>query len=234
MAWSDKIYSYCERGSDPSFWAEPVNAISNGAFLVAALGALVLWAGRARGERRIVDLALVVLVFGIGIGSFLFHTYATRWAVIADVLPITVFMLAYVGYALRRFMGVGWVATLSGVGLFYLLLWQVGEMRCDGVRCLNGSVGYLPGLVMLVIFGVSLMVMRRPAGLSLLAAGGIFAVSLMFRTFDKAWCGVLVSYDSGPLGTHFLWHCLNALLLFVLLRAAVLYGGAGVSREQNS
>ena len=234
MAWSDKIYSYCERGSDPAFWAEPVNAVSNGAFLIAAVGALVLWAGRAHGERRIVDLVLIVLVFVIGIGSFLFHTYATRWAVVADVLPITVFMLAYVGYTLRRFMGVGWVATLAGVGLFYLLLWQVGEMRCDGVRCLNGSAGYLPGLVMLVVFGIGLLVMRQPAGSSLLAAGVIFAASLMFRTFDKAWCGGLVSYDGGPLGTHFLWHCLNALLLFVLLRAAVLYGGAGVSQKQNS
>ena len=31
MDWS-KVYSYCERGGDPGFWAEPLNAISNGAF----------------------------------------------------------------------------------------------------------------------------------------------------------------------------------------------------------
>ena len=36
MDWG-KVYSYCERGGDPTFWAEPLNAISNGAFIVAGL-----------------------------------------------------------------------------------------------------------------------------------------------------------------------------------------------------
>jgi hypothetical protein len=36
MDWG-KVYSYCERGGDPTFWAEPLNAISNGAFIIAVL-----------------------------------------------------------------------------------------------------------------------------------------------------------------------------------------------------
>ncbi len=36
MDWG-KVYSYCERGGDPSFWAEPLNALSNGAFIIAGL-----------------------------------------------------------------------------------------------------------------------------------------------------------------------------------------------------
>ena len=28
----DKIFAYCERGLNPGFWAEPLNAISNAAF----------------------------------------------------------------------------------------------------------------------------------------------------------------------------------------------------------
>jgi hypothetical protein len=38
--WSIPIDLYCERVS-PSFWAEPVNAVSNLAFLIAAIAALI-------------------------------------------------------------------------------------------------------------------------------------------------------------------------------------------------
>ena len=172
-----------------------------------------------------VDLALILLVFVIGVGSLLFHTNATRWAEIADVAPITAFMLAYVGYTLRRFVGLSWMVTLFGIGLFYVLAWQAGEMRCEGVRCLNGSASYIPALAVLLGAGIALLLMRRPVAVSLIAGGIIFAVSLTFRTFDNAWCGAVMSFDGGPLGTHFLWHCLNATLLFVLLRAAVHHGG---------
>jgi len=43
----------------------------------------------------------------------------------------------------------------------------------------------------------------------------IFTVSLAVRTIDLAIC------DTFPLGTHFLWHLLNATVLYVLLRTAI-------------
>jgi uncharacterized membrane protein YhhN len=64
-------YGYCERLSG-AFWAEPWNALTNGAFLLAAVAALQLWR-RSGGSGR-PTLALVALVFAIGIGSFLYHT----------------------------------------------------------------------------------------------------------------------------------------------------------------
>lgn len=39
-------------------------------------------------------------------------------------------------------------------------------------------------------------------------------MSLTMRSIDNALCGSL------PLGTHWLWHLLNALVLYLLLRAA--------------
>lgn len=39
----------------------------------------------------------------------------------------------------------------------------------------------------------------------------VFTASLFFRTVDMAFCSFI------PLGTHFLWHCLNAYLLYRLL-----------------
>jgi hypothetical protein len=51
--------------------------------------------------------------------------------------------------------------------------------------------------------------------MNVLAAGATLAVSLFFRSIDNAIC------ESVPLGTHFLWHLLNGLVLYLLLRAAL-------------
>ena len=223
--WHDKIYSYCERGGNDAFWAEPINAWSNLAFVVAALAALVLWLRSAGGVRRGVDLFMIFIVAVIGVGSFLFHTHASRWAMVADVAPITVFMLFYFGYVLRRFLSLPWLVVLVGVGAFYGILNYAEGIRCDGGRCLNGSIGYLPALAVLLLSGIALLAMRRSVGWSLIAGGLVFCASLVFRTMDQQWCSIVSGIDGGPLGTHFLWHCLNAFLLFLLLRAAIYHGG---------
>ena len=36
MNWSQKVDIYCER-TDFAFWSEPLNAVSNAAFVIAAL-----------------------------------------------------------------------------------------------------------------------------------------------------------------------------------------------------
>src|SRR5262245_30433974 len=96
--WGAKIYNYCERGQESGFWAEPLNAISNAAFIIAALIATLAFFSQARERRGLAEAGLILLVYVIGTGSFLFHTYATRWASIADTAPIGLFMLAYFAY----------------------------------------------------------------------------------------------------------------------------------------
>ena len=80
MDWS-KVYSYCERGFDPAFWAEPFNAVSNGAFILAGLAAAVMLARSPRSDRALFEWILILLVLLIGTGSFMFHTYATIWSI---------------------------------------------------------------------------------------------------------------------------------------------------------
>ena len=68
----------------------------------------------------------------------------------------------------------------------------------------------------LAALSVGLALLRWAPGTarSVLATAGIFLVSLTFRTVDVASCARL------PLGTHFLWHVLNAVVLYRLLIAA--------------
>jgi hypothetical protein len=216
--WFTALDHYCER-TDPGFWSEPLNAVSNGAFLIAAAAALVLWT-RA-GVRDGPALWLVVVTAAVGIGSFLFHTFANRWSLLADVVPIAVFIYSYVFLALRRLLGLAMPAAAFATVAFatfnmgFPRLW----VALVGPITLNGSIGYLPaGMALVVVGGLALAGDRARAGRSLLLAAAVFAVALTFRSVDHAVC------QAFPVGTHFLWHGLNAIVLFILVRAAIEHG----------
>lgn len=222
MSQDYKIFGYCERGLDPSFLAEPVNAVTNAAFIIAGLIALrMLW--RLPPERRhLVQWLLGLLVIAIGIGSFLFHTFATRWAALADVIPIALFMLLYMGVACVYFLRCGFWMTALLLGLFVAMLASAGGLCPAAGICLNGTESYLPALVALLAVGAWLAAKREPAAGSVLAAGAVFAVSMTLRTVDRSLCDVF-TFDGYVLGSHFLWHILNAVTLFILTRAAIKY-----------
>ena len=78
---------------------------------------------------------------------------------------------------------------------------------------LNGSHAYLPALGATLLVG--LMARRQVAGPWMIAAAATLALSLTFRSIDLAVCGAF------PLGAHFLWHSLNGVVLYLLLRAAL-------------
>lgn len=230
-----EIFAYCERGLDPAFFAEPINAFSNGAFILAGLAALSPPIRPTPAAGWLMPRVFAALVIGIGIGSFLFHTFATPWAAIADVAPIGVFMLGYFAFALRALLSLSGPATLLLTLAFAISLPITRFIRCDaeglllaldtGQRCLNGSMGYLPALFAVLTIGAVLWSRRHPARRAVLAAGGIFAVSLTLRTIDPTIC-LEASIAGQPVGTHFLWHLLNAAVLYLLVRTTWLAGHA--------
>jgi len=217
-SWHAPIDAYCER-IDPSFWSEPVNALTNGAFIIAAIAAAVLW---LRAPRRDWLVAiLIVLAFAVGVGSFLFHTVATRWAALADVVPIALFIIVYFFLAMRRYLELPLWAALAVTVLFQAFSMTVPGLWLDFARAqfgydpLNGSVGYLPAAAAMIVVGTMAWRGKPAVGRALVGIGGLFVVSLTFRSIDSLVCGAL------PLGTHFLWHLANALVLFLLLRVAL-------------
>jgi len=216
-SWLTPIDSYCER-LGPGFWAEPLNAATNGTFIAAALYALMLWR-RTEGRDR-PALWLIAIMFAVGIGSFLFHTFASRWALLADVLPIAVFIYGYFLLAMRRYLRLNLLVALAVTLLFIGLNASFGRLWFavfPGVT-LNGSVGYIPAALALLGVGIAgLLRHEREAGRALLLAAGVFGLSLTFRSLDDAVC------HSWPVGTHFLWHMLNALVLGLLMRAAIIH-----------
>jgi hypothetical protein len=215
-ALGESVDAYCERTS-PEFWAEPVNAVSNAAFLIAALIALVV----ARRARRL-DVAtglLIGLAVAVGIGSFLFHTIATRWAALADVGPILAFIVAYLAFAMRRFFALAWPAALAIAAGYLPLAWSTNAaLRALALRPIGGAAGYVGAVIALATCAGLLAWRGHPAWRGLALAAVVFVVSLTLRTLDTPLCA------GWPLGTHFLWHLLNGVVVAILLLTMIAHG----------
>lgn len=211
---------YCERAG-PELWAEPVNLLTNLAFLVAAAAAARRFAaapGLTLGNGW--DIALLIaLLAAIGVGSALWHAFARPWAALADTVPILLFISVFLASFLCRAAGLGIPAI---VALF--VLFQAANFGIRGVfppETLNGSIFYAPAWLGLALMALGLALRRDPLARRFAAAWALFTVSLVFRTVDEAVCPAF------PLGTHFLWHVLNALLLYLLVEALIRSRGAG-------
>lgn len=197
MDWTRPVDGYCER-LDAAFWAEPVNAATNAAFLLVAL---FMW-GRTFGLGRV----LAAVLFIIGVGSFLFHTLAQPWAGLADTLPILVFVLLYIFAANRDFWRLGtWPA--AGLTLLFFPFAAATAPLFRMIPGIGGSALYMPVPLLILIYA-ALLAGRAPQTARGLALGaGILLVSLTARILDEPLCALW------PLGTHFLWHLLNAAML---------------------
>ena len=111
MDWGRTFDSYCER-TDPGYWSEPVNAVTNLAFIAIAI---LMW---RRSYGHPAGRVLAGILFVIGVGSYLFHTHATLWAVLLDVLPILLFSLFYIYLANRDYWGLKiWSSAVGAAGL---------------------------------------------------------------------------------------------------------------------
>ena len=212
---------YCERTA-PGLWNEPINALSNIAFLIAA--ALALRIALRRERRDSFEIGVILLAGSIGIGSFLFHTFANSSTELADVIPIWCFVGVFVLLVIYRSTDQNWPKTIR-IGLIAaavtgVVFWfTADDITTDAVTTpdrFNGTLQYAPALIALVVFAMLTQVRRHPARTYILAAAATFSASLVFRSIDLSVC------DSMAIGTHFLWHLLNGLMVGILLQALVL------------
>ncbi|MFN8682902.1 ceramidase domain-containing protein [Paracoccus sp. P2] len=201
MSWLAPVDAYCER-TGPDYWSEPINALTNMAFLIAAL---VLWP-RLRGPEMAMGRALAAVLFVIGLGSWLFHTHANRLTGLMDVLPILGFILLYVFAATRDYFGARpWIAALVTAGFIPYAAATVPIFAM--IPGLGSSASYAPVPLLILVYAVLLRNRLPETARGLAIGAGILIVSLTFRTLDQPLCGTL------PFGTHFLWHVLNAVML---------------------
>ncbi|WP_440905186.1 ceramidase domain-containing protein [Catenovulum sp. SX2] len=197
---------YCER-TDFTFWSEPLNALTNLAFILAAACAFSLWnktKSQLTDKESAILLVLSCNIAIIGIGSFLFHTFATKWAMFADVFPIYIYKVALLLLYPTMVLKLSWTKSIGLFLLFLLSTYLVGRLPID----LNGSQMYIPSIVMLILFTLLHSHKYKTTDWPLVAAIIAFLISITFRTIDNQIC------TTWPVGSHFGWHIFNGFVLF--------------------
>ncbi|MEO1362655.1 MAG: ceramidase domain-containing protein, partial [Pseudomonadota bacterium] len=175
-----EIDGYCER-LGAGYWAEPVNAVTNAAFVIAAI-----WMWRRSGGVPMAR-ALSVVLFAIGVGSYLFHTHAQVWAAIADVVPIAAFILLYLFAINRDVWGMTlWVALLGTV--LFLPYAALTIPLWAGVPVFGVSAGYMPVPTLILIYAALLRFRQPQVARGFVIGAVILLVSLFARSVDEAWC----------------------------------------------
>jgi len=199
---------YAERTA-PGLFNEPFNTVTNLAFIIAAWAA---WRYARRRGALTGDIGtLIGLVAAIGLGSTAFHMFATRWALLLDVVPIMLFLLAYLWVYTRTVMRLPVAATLGLFVLYFASTYAAFRVPVVFRR----SVGYAPVLLFLSGLGIYHCLKIRHGRWLLLAAAGVFTLSLGFRSYDHAAAAYV------PMGSHCMWHILNGAVLYLTLRALV-------------
>jgi hypothetical protein len=131
-----------------------------------------------------------------------------------DTLSILAFILIAAVITVHLIWAVPWrwAWLVAPAYLAFALGLNAFLAAVGGERAMLG--GYLPALVGLVGFGLAIRLTApadaRRFGALLLWTAALFAVSLTLRTLDGRLCAAM------PMGTHFLWHCLNATVMFLV------------------
>lgn len=202
VEWFAYIDSYCER-VEPGLWSEPLNLVSNLAFIVGPL-VLALMA-----HQRKIPLPqncrwAGLLSILVGVASASFHSFSNRWAEMLDVGAILIFVL----YAIHQ-----WVLQIAKKSSTWLLgfLAFIAILTFSSIKTLNqlplnGSQGYFGIMAGLLYLGY-LDKQRQQPQPYLFWASLIFPISLCLRSIDNSICTLF------PWGTHFAWHLLNGIVL---------------------
>ncbi len=208
------LNDYCERLGAIGLNAEPFNAISNIAFIIAGIFAFKQCRKLPFGAHIDIYLLCTTLIL-IGLGSGAWHLQPTDATLMLDIIPITLFINLYLASLLRRKFQMKW----RYIACIFALLHKLNYMANSSFAptTLNGTIFYLPTWLMLVAICAYALKRRLTFALELVAVSGLWSLSLLFRTIDFAACDE-VTIGTHFIGTHFIWHLLNAIVLYRLLK----------------
>ena len=197
---------YCGRFS-PGFWGEPLNQLSNLAFIAGAAYAWSIW--RRDTSRPRSEGFLFLSATAIGIGSLVFHGEPSPTTLLADLVPIQVFGLAFGACMLTRYFSLSITFSAAVLAVFVVLRQSWIALTPRGG--LGGGITHVPTLLALGALGALLRAKGSAVGGYVTVALLSYACALLVRSWDLYIC------SSFPLGVHWLWHLLTALTATLLL-----------------
>ena len=178
---------YCERtGQD--LWAEPLNALTSLAWVVAALAALALCRSRrTAASGRIWDMRLLIGSAALaGVASLWWHTAPGPWSGRLDAVGLHAFLNLYLVMYLGRVVGVG-----SFGQVLALVVYQAGILATLALYpplSLNGAVLYLPAVGVMALLSVLARALRKDGAGTLTAAAALFGGAVALHAVDLSLC----------------------------------------------
>jgi hypothetical protein len=190
-------------------FAEPLNAVSNVSFLLAAWAAWVM--AKRIGALSAGVRVLIAMAASVGVGSILWHTYPTMLTLILDIVPILIFIVWFIWLYTQNVVGMRPCSPLHRLRRS----WRRPSLPSTCWRPprsprLHARVGGHAGARRVPREGTEGRPLRPARGRGRLLA------ALFFRTIDNEVCPVL------PIGTHFLWHVLIGLVTYLAMRSLIL------------
>ena len=216
MEWLfESIDLYCERTS-PGLFAEPLNLFSNISFVLAGIWGL-------RYKRNASNLfsgtlsrnefgSLCYLAIVVGIGSSLFHSIATRWAQLADVIPIGIFLVIFLWTTLKKGFNLNTRDSALGILGFIIVSGLFSAVVPKSFA--NGSQSYFGTWFTLSVLSKFAKLKSLSFSPNLAAATALFFAALVFRSIDMNIC------SDFAYGSHFMWHGLNGVVIYQCLKAS--------------
>jgi len=204
MDWFQPLDIYCERQSI-GVWNEPVNALTNLAFII--LGFLLAF--KTKKDKFSFCLSNQIII--IGIASFSFHTFANPIAGLIDIFSILLFGMAYISFVNYKLMKLGLLISIILALLLIPFSFFIYLVTVFFFGELNGSSWYLSFIILFLIYFFLLKSKFHELSLTLLFCFIFFSFSLVLRSLDNHLCDLI------QVGTHFIWHIMNAILLSLLV-----------------
>lgn len=198
----DNIFFYCERTS-LNVLSEPLNFFTNLCFIIFSI--LLLF------NKSILDKKYALLIFLIGVGSMLFHSIPNRLTGFLDIFFIISFIYYYI---FTLYIKLNFKKYLSAIiSIVFIIICIVFGIVSIGT-ILGSSSFYLP--IIFHIFFLYLYFLKNKKVYIyynlLLFILVLFSFSLFLRSIDIYLCNTFL------IGTHFIWHILNALVLYLLVK----------------
>jgi len=201
---------YCEQTLQSGFF-EPINTITNSAFIIA--GFFMIFQLKKTGIIDFKGWFLSSILIIIGLGSLAWHLYRNNATLWADSLPIAIFVLTYLFFYLKFTTKKSWHRILLFISFFiytpvlsiFLDIFEIGIFD-------NGGASYFSAITYLLLVQIYNYYNERDVIKKSLIIIGLFLLSLFFRQIDLYVC------EYTGFGTHFIWHILNALTLYLMIR----------------
>ena len=200
---------YCEQMIFGDYF-EPVNTITNLAFIIASL--LAFFNLKRKGNLEFRSVLLLFILFLIGIGSLLWHLYRSDVTVMMDSIPIMVFILSYLFIYSFHITNKLLHRLLIICGFFvFLPLMSILLTKFFVYFQENRISMYLLPISYFLILQIYNRYYKVPVIKRSLIAIFIFLISLFFRQIDLFVC------EKISIGTHFIWHILNSIVLYKMI-----------------